>query len=102
MTKTQEASTLLQRIKGLDWWVLFLLSVIAGIGLLTLYSAADGNFSPWASKQLLRYAAGLTVLISIALTDLRFWLSKSYSVYAICLFLLIVVVFIGSIGMGEQ
>jgi rod shape determining protein RodA len=102
MTKTQEASTLLQRIKGLDWWVLVLLSVIAGIGLLTLYSAADGNFSPWASKQLLRYVAGLSVLISIALTDLRFWLSKSYSLYAISLFLLIVVEFLGTIGMGAQ
>ncbi|MBX9696948.1 MAG: FtsW/RodA/SpoVE family cell cycle protein, partial [Alphaproteobacteria bacterium] len=102
MTKTQEASTLLQRIKGLDWWVLVLLSVIVGIGLLTLYSAADGNFSPWASKQLLRYVAGLSVLISIASTDLRFWLSKSYSLYAISLFLLIVVEFLGTIGMGAQ
>lgn len=102
MKKAQESSTVLQRIKGLDWWVLILLSVIAGIGLLTLYSAADGNFSPWASKQLIRYGAGLTVLLAIALTDLRFWLAKSYILYAVSLFLLIVVEFLGTIGMGAQ
>lgn len=102
MTKAQESSTVLQRIKGLDWWVLILLSVIAGIGLLTLYSAADGNFSPWASKQLIRYGAGLTVLLAIALTDLRFWLAKSYILYAVSLFLLIIVEFLGTIGMGAQ
>ncbi|MGN6670232.1 MAG: rod shape-determining protein RodA [Candidatus Nucleicultricaceae bacterium] len=99
---SNESSTLLQRIKGLDWWVLILLSVITSIGLFTLYSAADGQFSPWASKQLIRYLAGLAVLIPIALTDIRFWLSKSYILYAISLFLLIVVEFLGTIGMGAQ
>lgn len=97
-----ESSTLLQRLKRLDWWVLLLLSTIASIGLFTLYSAADGHFSPWASRQLMRYCVGICILLSIALTDLRFWLSKSYILYAISLFLLIVVEFLGTIGMGAQ
>ncbi|ARN85094.1 rod shape-determining protein RodA [Candidatus Nucleicultrix amoebiphila] len=91
-----------QRLSKINWFILIILSLIASIGLVTLYSAADGHFSPWASKQLLRFIAGLGVLVVLGVVDIRFWLAQSYTLYFISLFLLIVVELMGHVGKGGQ
>lgn len=93
---------LFQRLKNINWMVLGILCLITSLGLITLYSAADGHFNPWASRQLFRFLAGLVVLVSLALVDIRFWLNQSYVLYFISLFLLVVVELMGRIGMGAQ
>jgi rod shape determining protein RodA len=82
--------------------IVLVVCAIASIGFVMLYYAAGGNFSPWANKQMIRFAGGLVLLCLIALVDLRFWLSISYVVFALSLVLLVAVEVAGKVGMGAQ
>ena len=67
-----------------------------------LYSAGNGNWEPWASRQLTRFIFGAAILLLIAVTDIRIWLRYSYFIYFLSLALLIAVELKGVIGMGAQ
>lgn len=82
--------------------ILFLLTFIASIGFAMLYSAADGSFSPWAYKQMIRYGVGLVVMLIVTLIDSRLWMYMAYPLYGMSLLLLVGVEFMGFVGMGAQ
>ena len=67
-----------------------------------LYSAANGNIQPWASKQTIRFAIALIPMIAVAILDIDFWFRISYWVYLIILLMLAYVTFRGVVGMGAQ
>ncbi len=90
------------KILSINWGLLLLLSCIAGIGLALLYSAANGHWQPWASKQAIRFVVSVVIMIAVALVDLRFWMRSAYAIYAGALLLLIAVEIRGAIGMGAQ
>jgi rod shape determining protein RodA len=92
----------LQKLKQINGWVIGVLTLIASIGFVVLYSAAGGNFFPWTEKQMIRFLAGLIVLMAIAVVDLRIWLTQSYILYIISLVMLFAVEIAGRIGMGAQ
>jgi len=94
--------SLFKKVKALDPYLIFFISTIAIVGLVTLYSAADGHLSPWASKQLFRFVFGLFLMIIMALVDIRFWRTHSYSLYIASFLLLIFVEIKGHMGMGAQ
>ncbi len=81
-----------------NFFVFILLIFIAGI--FTLYSAAGGNFSPWASKQILYFACFLPIATFIILIDINIWHKLSYIIYIFALLLLIYVEFSGHTAMG--
>lgn len=82
--------------------VMVTLITLAFIGAAMLYSAADGHFWPWAGKQLMRFSAGFTLMIVVALVDIRTWSLLAYPFYAASLLFLIAVEIMGFIGMGAQ
>ena len=86
----------------INWGLIMIVTATAAIGVAMLYSAANGSWNPWATRQIARYAVGLVILITIALVDIRFWWRYSYLLYAVLLALLIAVEVFGSIGMGAQ
>lgn len=67
-----------------------------------LYSAAGGNFAPWADRQAIRFTFAFIAMIIIALIPSRFLLRYAYVIYGGCLVLLLLVEFVGFIGMGAQ
>ncbi len=85
-----------------NWGFLLLICAIASIGIAMLYSVADGNFDPWASRQTMRFAAGLGILFFVAFVDIRVWMNLAYPAFAVALLLLIAVEFFGFRGMGAQ
>jgi rod shape determining protein RodA len=91
-----------EKLWQVSWSFVLLITLVCGIGFLTLYSAANGNIEPWASRQMLRFVIGLTVMLSVALVDIRSWMRWSYGLYAITLLLLVAVQIRGSVGMGAQ
>jgi len=93
---------LLNKIADLNWGLLFLICMIATVGFGMLYSVADGSWDPWASRQIVRFALGLAVLLVVAVIDLRVWMSLAYPAYILSLLLLIAVEVAGEIGMGAQ
>ena len=91
-----------QKLKMVSWPLLFILCVLAGVGFCMLYSAGNGNWDPWASRQLARFMFGMGILLLVAVTDIRIWLRYSYFIYFLSLALLVAVELKGVIGMGAQ
>jgi len=86
----------------INWPLVVLLSAIAGVGFLMLYSVAGGNLSPWAEPQMKRFGLGLAVMFVAAMVPIWFWRNMSVMAYLIALALLVAVEFFGSVGMGAQ
>lgn len=82
-------------------YVLFIM-ILSFIGIVVLYSAANGSWEPWALKQLIRFGIGFVLMICLALMDIRIFMRYAYVLYFITLLLLIVVEVSGHIGMGAQ
>ncbi|MBC8241886.1 MAG: rod shape-determining protein RodA, partial [Alphaproteobacteria bacterium] len=55
--------TLLQKLVQINWILIVLISLIAGVGVAMLYSAANGSIDPWASRQMIRFSAGLGLML---------------------------------------
>jgi rod shape determining protein RodA len=98
----QDYLTITEKLTLISWPFLFLLTLVAGVGFVSLYSAAGGSIDPWAGKQALRFALGLCGLIVVALVDIRVWLKLAFPIYVFCILLLIYVDIKGHIGMGAQ
>ena len=81
---------------------MLLVSLLACVGFGTLYSAANGQWDPWASKQIVRYGVALAVMLVCALVDLRFWYKAAFPIWWISFALLVSVEVRGFIGMGAQ
>jgi len=98
----RQGMSLLQKLWQINWSLVLLLLVLAGIGFAMLYSAAGGAFEPWAARQIARAVMGLLLMIAVALVDLRFWMRWAYAGYLVAFLMLVAVEVQGSIGMGAQ
>ena len=91
-----------EKIWQINLPLLVLITLIACAGFAMLYSAANGNWDPWASRQMMRFGVGMGLLVVLALTDIRFWYRWAYLIYFGVMALLVAVEVKGSIGMGAQ
>ncbi len=90
------------KLSRLHWPLIILLTMIAGAGVVTLYSVAEGNWEPWAIKHGLRYLAALGILAGVAMVPIRYWMALAYPTYFAALFALALVPFIGEVNMGAR
>jgi rod shape determining protein RodA len=95
-------NSIFYKIKNLNWVLIVLISILGIIGFLALYSAAGGSLSPWASRQIFRFCAGVVLMLLIALIDVRWWFRLAWPAYCIGFVLLIFVEFMGRIGKGAE
>jgi len=93
---------LLPRLWRLNWTLVILLLLISSIGFAMLYSAAGGNWEPWASRQSMRLGVGVVLMIVAALIGVRIWMRAAYFVYTGALALLVAVEAFGAVRMGAQ
>ncbi len=91
-----------QKLAKLNWWLIILITLVATIGVASLYSAAGGNFDPWASRQLMRFGVGMVGMVIVALIDIKWWYRLTWPIYFIGLMLLVFVEIKGQVGMGAQ
>ena len=91
-----------QKLTSLNWLLVLLITMIAAVGFLMLYSAANVDVYPWAVRHAVRYGVCLLVMVTIAMVDIRFWIKSAYIGYALVLALLLLVEVMGEIGMGAQ
>ncbi|NHQ74587.1 rod shape-determining protein RodA [Roseovarius gahaiensis] len=92
----------LRKILFLNWPLALLLTAVAGVGFLMLYSVAGGSFSPWAEPQMKRYILGFVMMLIVAMIPIWFWRNMAALAYATSMLLLLAVEFFGSVGMGAQ
>ncbi|RMF14427.1 MAG: rod shape-determining protein RodA, partial [Alphaproteobacteria bacterium] len=93
---------ILARLARINLLIVAALLVLGAIGVMMLYSVADGHWQPYASRQAIRFAAAFFVMIAMATIDLRIWLKLAYPAYVLGLVLLVAVEAIGTIGKGGQ
>jgi rod shape determining protein RodA len=86
----------------INWFYVLLLCALAGVGYTALYSAAGGSPEPYADRHVMRFAAGLVLMIGVALVDIRIIQKLAWPTYAVCLALLVVVARYGHVGKGAQ
>jgi rod shape determining protein RodA len=91
-----------QKLWQINWGLVLLVSALACIGFAMLYSAAGGNFEPWAMRQIIRFGFGLVAMIAVAVIDIRQWMRWAYVFYALGILLLIGVAVQGHVGGGAQ
>jgi rod shape determining protein RodA len=88
-----------------DWTLLGIVLLIASIGILNLYSATtkvEVSGTPFYLKQIFWLLIGLTVMMTIAFMEYRFYSDFAYIVYTVALVLLIAVLGYGIITSGAQ
>jgi rod shape determining protein RodA len=85
-----------------SWLYVLMLCVLAGVGYVALYSAAGGSSEPYAGRHILRFAFGLTMMLCIAMVDIRFIARFAWPAYAVGVALLLLVMRMGHVGKGAQ
>ena len=89
-----------ERILNLNWQLISSLFLLAILGLIMLFSAAGGEFKPWLVRQIIYVFAFFSIMILIAIIDIRFWFKTCYLGYFIGLVLLAIVDIKGHNSMG--
>ena len=93
---------LLNKIKNINLLFIFIIVLLSLIGTAALYSAGDGNFDPWATKHIIRFALSLALLVFIALLDIKIFYKYSYGIFFLCLLLLFSVEIVGTFEKGAE
>jgi len=88
-----------------DWTLLGIALAIASIGIFNLYSATakmEMSGTPLYLKQIFWLLLGVTMMVTIAFIEYRFYSDFGYLIYFVALFLLIIVLGYGIISSGAQ
>ena len=91
-----------KKLLHLHWPLILILTAIAAIGFMMLYSVAGGSFTPWSEAQIQRFGIGIAAMMIVAMTPVWFWRNMSVLAFVFSLALLVFVEFFGSTGMGAQ
>ena len=92
----------IRKVLYFNWGLAILLTAVAGIGFLMLYSVAGGSFNPWAEPQMKRYALGFVAMFMIGMVPIWFWRNMSVLAYLVSVILLVAVELVGTEGKGAQ
>ncbi len=86
----------------LPWRLIFLITGIAGFGLVVLYSAAGGHVQPWALKQGVIFLGFLGIAIAMSWMRESTIKSIAFPLYAVTMVMLIGVEALGFVSKGAQ
>lgn len=91
-----------QPLARLPWRLIFLVTGIGMLGILTLYSSAGGAMTPWALKQSIVFLIFLGVAIGMSWIKESTIKALSFPIYTVVLIMLIAVEMLGFVGKGAQ
>ncbi len=92
----------LRKVLYLNWPLVVLVTAVSAVGWLTLYSIAGGRMDVWAGRQMQVFALGAVLMFFVAFVPIWFWRNMSALAYVVSILLLLLVEFVGSVGMGAQ
>jgi len=100
--RLKSVPTGISKVFYINWALILVITAVAAIGWLMLYSIAGGNIETWAKPQMQRFGLGLVIMFIVAFVPIWFWRSMAGMAYAIAMVLLLIVEFFGTVGMGAQ
>ena len=92
----------LEKLWQIPWAFVLLLTAVAAVGYVALYSAGGGAPEPYASRHAIRFGFGVVIMVCIAMIDIRVIARFAWVGYAIGVALLILVAVHGQVGKGAQ
>ncbi len=102
LIRAEPSFGLTTKLFQISWAYVLLICALAGVGYAALYSAAGGAPDPYASKQAIRFAFGLVMMLCVALVDIRIIARLAWPLYVVSLALLALVLRVGHVGKGAQ
>jgi len=90
------------KLKNLNYLLIFLIILLTFIGASALYSAAEGSFTPWAEKHIIRFIFFLILSISVSFIDIKLLYKYAYLLFILSFLLLFSVEAIGVLGKGAS
>ncbi|MEM9901763.1 MAG: rod shape-determining protein RodA [Pseudomonadota bacterium] len=100
--RVQTVPTGLSKVLHVNWALVVLLTAVACMGFLMLYSVAGGSMEPWARPQMERFGLGLLLMFFVAFVPVYFWRNVALLAYALAFVLLLVVEVAGQTAGGAQ
>ncbi|SDH16025.1 rod shape-determining protein RodA [Alloyangia pacifica] len=91
-----------RKVLYINWPLVILLTAVACVGFLMLYSVAGGRLDTWAEPQMKRFGLGLAAMFITAMVPIWLWRNLSVLAYLGSLGLLVAVELFGTVGMGAQ
>lgn len=93
-------------VEYFDWWMLALTVIIAGIGLVSVYSAVnagtDTHLAGLFARQLIWYGVGMVVMIAAFLINYKTYERWGHLFYILCIGLLVAVLLFGKYVGGSK
>lgn len=102
MDLSRERTSVLRRLGSIDWGLTLSVCFAAAVGFVLLYSAAGGEFFPWAAAQMGRFGVALAVMIVTAAIPPRLWYRLAYWMWGLSVLLLLAAEFRGVEGGGAE
>tara|TARA_B100000945_G_scaffold230321_1_gene186731 strand:+ start:243 stop:1367 length:1125 start_codon:yes stop_codon:yes gene_type:complete len=100
-TYTNE-QTFFQKLKSIDWILVFCILLIGLISFFAMYSTDGGEIKFYTKNHILRFCIFFSMMFLIAFINIKFWHSISYLFYFIVLGLLVAASFYGITASGSQ
>ena len=94
-TKLNNELTLVQKIKSLDYFLLFFIILLGIISIFTMYSTDGGEILFHTKSHFIKFIVFFPMMLFLSLFTIKFWHRLSYIVYLIILGLLIWVSVLG-------
>jgi len=101
-TSARTPTSIMGRLYEINWFLVALVYVIGGIGVVMIFAATDGVWSSGAQQHLIRLLVAGIVMLAVALIDIKVWYHLAYPLYAIALLALLAVDFFGVTVNGSQ
>ncbi len=98
----EKGTGILEKLWLIPWSFVLLLSAVAAVGYIALYSAGGGAAEPYASKHILRFGFGVVLMLSLALVDIRLIARFAWVGWLAAVALLVLVALHGNVGKGAQ
>ncbi|MEG9861500.1 MAG: rod shape-determining protein RodA [Parvularculales bacterium] len=101
-TQKVQSDTLYGKVQRIDWGLVLVLTLLAGVGFALLYSATRGVLESWPIQQMIRFSIGIVCATAVGLVSLRVWHGIAWLSYGAALLLLILVPLLGGATTGAQ
>ena len=102
LLRAEPSFRLMAKLWRISWLYVLLICTLAGVGYVTLYSAAGGMPYPFAMPQAIRFAIGLVMMITVAMLPPRILVMAAGPLYALSIVLLLAVLHMGHVGKGAE
>ncbi|GAD58242.1 LOW QUALITY PROTEIN: rod shape-determining protein rodA [Brevundimonas abyssalis TAR-001] len=95
LTRPGQRERLPVKLAEIDWRLVGLLCLVAGVGAMMLYSLGGTSWEPWAANHVLRVGVCVVIMLVLSLVNLRIWFATAYPIYFAALVLLVAVELFG-------